>query len=229
MRSRRTSLISWIVAAAFVGAVGAQTVRAEVSECVGYDDPKRLMACYSKLMVDQVDAATGAKKPRVGPYIHVKSQDDSESGWTLTASDMGAAGWRSLSLRTYARNLWVRSEDQADAQRFEDLRPSIWLRCIDGQLSGFMDWGVFLDIERARITFRFDDEPVRAATTNVSADRQRIEPLGREQLIQRIRAMSNRQTLVAQVTPPGERPLAVEFDISGLVQAIQPLREACPW
>lgn len=199
---------------------------AEVSECVTYDDPKRLMECYRRLLMEK---DTQQDRPRSGPYILIKSEDDRETGWSLSASEMTPSGWRNLSLRTYAKNLWVRSEDQADAQRFEDLRPSIWIRCIDGTMSGFMDWGVFLDVRNARVAFRYDDEPVQAAVPHISEDRQRIEPISEDRLIQRITELFGKRRMVAQVTPQGENPLAVEFDVYGLEQAIAPLRAACSW
>ncbi len=229
MRQRTIPLSALIAIAVAIDVMHGPPALAEVSECVSYDDPKRLMECYRKLLTGQDMSAGTPERLKVGPYILVKSEDDSEIGWTLTASDMTPKGWRHLSLRTYAKNLWVRSEDQSDAQRFEDLRPSIWIRCVDGDLTGFMDWGIFLDVRNARITFRFDEEPVRAAVPHISADRQRIEPISKDQLIRRISAMFGKHTLVAQVTPEGEQPLAVDFDIYGLETAIQPLRTACPW
>ncbi len=96
-------------------------------------------------------------------------------------------------------------------------------------MSGFIDWGIFLDVETARIVFRYDDEPAQAAMVQVSKDHKKIESLSEDRVIFRIKEMFRKSRLTARVTSQGEKPLAVTFNISGLESAIKPLRKSCNW
>ena len=96
-------------------------------------------------------------------------------------------------------------------------------------MSGFINWGIFLDVEKAKVIFRYDDEPVQVAMAQVSKDHKKIEPLSEDRLILRIKEMFQKKRLTARVTPQGEKPLAVTFNISGLETATRLLRKSCNW
>ena len=97
----------------------------------------------------------------------------------------------------------MRTNDERDIARLEDLRPSIWLRCINGKMSGFINWGIFLDLEKAKVVFRYDDEPIKVAMAQVSKDHKKIEPLSEDRLIARIKEMFQKKRLTARVKPYG--------------------------
>ncbi len=160
-------------------------------------------------------------------FILIKS--DIDSGWQLFAAELAGERWQRLNLRVYTKHFWVRSDDELDVARLKDLWPSLWFQCINGKMSGFIDWGIFLDVEKAKIVFRYDDEPVQVAIAQVSQDHKKIEPLSKDRLISRIKEMFGKKKLTARVTPPGKKPLAVTFNISGLETAIKPLRKSCNW
>ena len=96
-------------------------------------------------------------------------------------------------------------------------------------MSGFIDWGIFLDVEKARIVFRYDVEQAQAVMVQVSKDHKKIESLSEDRVIFRIKEMFGKSKLTARVTPQGGKPLAVTFKISGLESAIKPLRKSCNW
>ncbi len=219
----------WILALLILSAVYGSTasLQAEAaSKCVAIDVPALLLECYRNLVIErEAGAATSVKNK--SPFVLIKSHLD--SGWQLNAVGRTGDRWKRLNLRLYASHFWVRSEDKRDIARVEDLRPSLWFRCINGKMSGFIDWGIFLDVEKARIVFRYDDEPAQAAMVQVSKDHKKIESLSEDRVIFRIKEMFRKSRLTARVPPQGEKPLAVTFNISGLESAIKPLRKSCNW
>ena len=96
-------------------------------------------------------------------------------------------------------------------------------------MSGFINWGIFLDLEKAKVVFRYDDEPIKVAMAQVSKDHKKIEPLSEDRLIARIKEMFQKKRLTARVKPYGGKPLAVTFNISGLETATRLLRKSCNW
>lgn len=219
---RMSALLALSIA---VGAAANLQAKAAVSECADIDDPARLLECYANLAKKR--EAEAARAENKSPFVLVRS--DSDSGWRLSASELSGDHWRRLNLRVYAKNFWVRSDDQRKIAHLADLRPSLWFRCVNGKMSGFIDWGIFLDIEKAKIVFRYDNEPTQVAMVQVSEDHKKVESLSEDRLIARIKEMFGKNTLTASVTPLGEEPLAVSFNISGLENAIKPLRESCHW
>ena len=69
----------------------------------------------------------------------------------------------------------------------------------------------------------------QAEMFKLSNDGKRIVSFSEKRLISRIKGMFGRRKLRARITPIGEKPIVVTFDISGLETAIQPLRKACYW
>ncbi len=224
----RTSVRTVAAAALLFGlSTFSQNSKAAVSKCASIDDPNRLLECYNELSKVRSENRTHKTSTKAGAYVHVKS--DRRPGWQLYAAGLTAEGWERLNLRVHSSNMWIRADEHDDLKNLKDMRPSIWLRCIRGRMSGYIDWGIFLDVERAKIVFRFDQEPFQTALARVSKNHQKIEPLSKAKLLERIKEMFGKRKFIAKVTPVGEQPLAVEFDISNLEQAIRPLRETCNW
>ena len=222
-----------ILSTVYVAAAGLQA-KAAISKCAAFDDPTLLLECYEQLTKEWLTKRKqrdNRKKTQTdnkkSSFILIKSYMD--SGWQLAAEVLTDDGWERLNLRLYSTHFWVRSGDEQDIVHLKDLRPSLWFQCIGGKMSGFIDWGVYLDIEKARVVFRFDNEPAQAAMAQVSKDRKKIEPLSEKRVISRIKEMFGKKKLTARVTPLGEKPIAVTFNISRLETAIKPLRKSCNW
>ncbi len=219
-------ILTFFILLAAYGATANLQAKAAVSKCAAIDVPSLLIECYKQLTTEWMKKKTQSDQSK-SSFVLIKS--DLDSGWQLAATGLTNDRWERLNLRVYSKHFWVRSDDERDIAHLEDLRPSLWIRCINGKMSGFIDWGIFLDVEKAKIVFRYDDEPVRVAIVQVSKDHKKIESLSEDRLISRIKEMFGKKRLAARVTPHGAKPLAVSFNISGLETAIKPLRKSCNW
>ena len=221
-----SAILTFFILLAAYGATANLQAKAAVSKCAAIDVPSLLIECYKQITTEWL-AKKQQSSNKKSSFILITS--DRESGWQFTAKGLTDDGWKRLNLRLYSAHFWVRSGDEKDVSHLKDLRPSIWLQCIEGRMSGFIDWGIYLDIEKAKIVFRYDNEPVQSAMAQVSEDHKKIEPLSENRLISRIKEMFGKKKLTARVTPQGEKPLAVTFNISRLETAIIPLRKSCNW
>jgi len=209
-----------------IGAMFTFKVEAAASRCVTIDSPSLLLECYRNLTKER-EARTNNVEQNRSPFVLIDS--NLNSGWQLVAVGLSGDQWRSINLRVYSKHFWIRSDEKRDIERVSDLRPSLWFRCIDGKMSGFLDWGIFLDVEKARIVFRLDSDPPKALIAPVSKDHKKIEPISENWVILRIKQMFGKKTLTARVTPQGQKTLAVVFNISGIENAVKPLRKSCYW
>ena len=221
-----TAILTVFILLAVYGATASFQAKAALSKCATIDIPSLLLECYKQLTTEWMGKKTQIDKSK-SSFVLIKS--DLDSGWQLAATGLTNDRWERLNLRVYSKHFWVRSDDERDITILEDLRPSLWIRCINGKMTGFINWGIFLDVEKAKIVFRYDDEPVRVAIAQVSKDHKKIEALSEGRLISRIKEMFRKKRLAARVTPHGAKPLAVSFNISGLETAIKPLRKSCNW
>ena len=233
MKKPTAILTFFILLVVYVAAAGFQA-KAAKSKCAAMDHPPHLLKCYEQLAKEWLtkrEQSGNRKKTqsdkKKSSFILIKS--DMDSGWQLAAEGLTDDGWERLNLRLYSTHFWVRSGDEQDIAHLKDLRPSLWFRCIDGRMSGFIDWGIYLDIEKAKIVFRYDNESAQVAMAQVSEDHKKIEPLSEDRLISRIKEMFGKKKITARVTPLEEKPIAVTFNISRLETAIKPLRKSCNW
>ena len=108
-------------------------------------------------------------------------------------------------------------------------RPSLWVRCAENTTSLFINWGVYLGLDETWMTHRIDDAKAVTSEWSVSTTNESVGRWRGGSSIPFIKGLFDRRTLLAQITPYGESPVIVTFNVSGLEEAVQPLRDACGW
>lgn len=109
------------------------------------------------------------------------------------------------------------------------IRPTMVVRCKEDHTDVFVNWGVYLGLDETRVLHRFDKLPAKTRTWNISTDREATFYRSSRGAVEMVRAMMEHDKLLLQVTPYGESPAMVTFDLRGLTDAVIPLREACHW
>ncbi|MGQ4879814.1 type VI secretion system-associated protein TagO [Billgrantia sp. LNSP4103-1] len=87
--------------------------------------------------------------------------------------------------------------------------------------SPYHDWG--------HVTMRIDDQQAFTNRMQESTDNSVLGLWSGGQSIPVIRRMFGAERLTVRATPYGQSPITVTFDITGLEDEIQPLRQACNW
>lgn len=175
---------------------------AQASECLSISDNNSRLECYDN---ENAYKPATPEKEEIGKWeisIDVSPIDDSQ------------------------RVLLMVDANERVGRSFMASRPTLVMRCESNKTELFIDWGSFITTSTTAVTTRIDNE--KAATNNweMSSDNQASFAPNSISLVKKL---TGKDTLLARITPYGENPYTVTFDITGLDNAIKPLREACNW
>lgn len=98
-------------------------------------------------------------------------------------------------------------------------------QCDSEKTELLIDWQIYLG-SIASVTLRIGDNEARTSRWTISSDKQKSF---NKNPIDTLKEMLTAEQMVAQITPFNQSPSTAVFDISGLAEAIKPLREACDW
>ena len=105
--------------------------------------------------------------------------------------------------------------------------PSLVLRCKSNRTEVYVVWDEFLGSDGISVTTRFGRKPASSRTWSLSTDNQAsFYPGSAPAFIKELMAVD---TLVLMTTPYNESPITATFEVTGLVDQVQPLRTACKW
>lgn len=98
--------------------------------------------------------------------------------------------------------------------------------CAAGRTDAFLDWGYYLPGQR-EVLLRLDDDGPQPTFWEPEANSTRARYRNEGDVLARI--LVPRRRLVARVAPPRRDPITAVFDLTGMDDAMTPLREACGW
>jgi type VI secretion system protein VasI len=79
------------------------------------------------------------------------------------------------------------------------------------------------------VTFRVDDQKARTVGFEESTNKRSLGLWRGGRSIPEIKRLFGGKKLIARMTPYSENPFTATFNITGLEEAIEPLRKACHW
>ncbi len=109
------------------------------------------------------------------------------------------------------------------------VRPKLWIRCAENTTSFLIDWDVSIHIRNTSMLFRIDSQPAQTRTFPISTDHKTLGYFSGKKAIPFIKSLFGANELLLRVTPYGKEPAQVTFNLSGIEQAVKPLRKACGW
>jgi type VI secretion system protein VasI len=107
--------------------------------------------------------------------------------------------------------------------------PKLWLRCSENTTSFIVTWDVYLGINARPMTYRLDSDKARTKVFDIATNNKSVGHFSGGKAIPFIKKMFSKDKLLLQITPYSQNPAQITFDISGLEEAVKPLREACGW
>ncbi|GJL65168.1 MAG: hypothetical protein NPIRA05_01390 [Nitrospirales bacterium] len=114
----------------------------------------------------------------------------------------------------------------ADSGQSSFNRPIVMVaRCRSNDTDFYFDWNDYLGSE-ANVLTRIGTNEAQTNRWSMSTDSQAtFHP----RPVQFLNELINADRLVAQITPYNESPVTAIFNLAGISNAIQPLRETCEW
>lgn len=146
----------------------------------------------------------------------------------LQESDNRTGNWRSnvtTNPLDDSKTVTLSLSSQKGGSRFDE-RPTLIVRCQSNTTEMYINWHEYLGNE-AEVISRIGDEPAQTKWWSISTDHVATFYPGNK--IAFLKQLMNVDKFVAQVTPYNESPVTAVFEISGLEEAIIPLRESCSW
>lgn len=123
--------------------------------------------------------------------------------------------------------MFVNAEEPVHTSLLGRSTPSLVIRCQNNKTEVYIQWGAYLGLDTIETITRIDKEKATKKFWSVSTNnKSAFYPSGG---IAFIKSLLNKEKLFAQVTPYGENPVKVSFNISGLNEEISPLKTACKW
>ncbi|WNL39843.1 type VI secretion system-associated protein TagO [Halomonas sp. PAMB 3232] len=191
------------VAAAIVFFIG-QAHAAE--DCVDISNDDRRLACYDAEYQPSSDVTQ-------------------ESDWMVNSETSPIDDSTAVYLRVFSKEpVTDRIGRQGDAE--------LWIRCSENTTAMIMKFAGnhMADLNQyGQVTLRIDDLQARTMRMDASTDHSSLGLWSGGRSIPVIRSMFDHDTLTVRATPYSQSPITTQFPITGLEEAIEPLREACNW
>ena len=149
-------------------------------------------------------------------------------GLRASTGSGGVGKWR-VSVQTDAINdtttvSLVLAADSANTQSDESI--ALIMRCRNYDTDLYISWHDYLCNETSVLT-RVGDEAAVTQKWNLSANHQ--SSFYPESPIEFVKQLLEADRIVAQVSPYRARSITADFDLTGLSNAVTPLRETCNW
>lgn len=114
------------------------------------------------------------------------------------------------------------------SEGFEDTRsPAVlMLRCQRNKTDAFISWNEYIGSDNMRVAYRIDKEGAKNVWWNASSNGQAsFIPKS----ISFIKSLEGKESIYVEAEKYRGGRVAATFNISGIEEAIKPLREACSW
>ena len=203
MKLKAILVITW----ATVSSVALADTKQDIAKCAATSSGSARLVCY-----DAIARKLGVDKP--------SSTTTTGSGKWAVRSDKSPID---DSVNVY---LSVQSEEPV-RYGYNTVRPSLFIRCSENKTNVFLNWDLYLGLDSTGMLTRFDSENASTETWSISTDNRAVFVRGSD--IAFAKKMMNHNKLLTRITPYGESPVMATFPISGLSEAIKPLRQACNW
>ncbi|MEL0629960.1 type VI secretion system-associated protein TagO [Psychromonas aquatilis] len=109
------------------------------------------------------------------------------------------------------------------------ITPELIIRCKENTTALTVWWGVYLGLDSTYVTYRIDNLKARKTKWSLSTKNEHIGKWSGNTSIPFIKKLFGKEKLLMQLTPYGENSVMTTFDISGIEEAIKPLRSKCNW
>lgn len=178
-----------------------------IGSCKSINDNEQRLACY--------DTAFEVNTSVV--------ETNSKSKWVITeeVSPIDDSKTVMLSLKS----------DSPIKSDFSQVIPTLNIQCKERETDFYINFNIFLSTHDIKPITRIDsDKAVNGVEWYISTDYKALfYPGSQKKINEFIKTLKDKKKFFIQVTPFSKGSVNTTFDLTGLDEAIKPVREACNW
>jgi type VI secretion system protein VasI len=205
-----------------IGSVYAQNGKPEACALIPSDEVR--LACYDKIFANESGEDEGAPDSS-DVEKEEPTPKDIVSSWVTRSTKSEIDDSQTVILRT--RNIETVYNEYG---REEPI--TLIIRCMENTTSMYLSFDRFFVADHqgaGDVTFRVDDNKAFTRSLRESTDNHALGLWRGGNAIPFVKRIMGGDKLVVRARPYSGSYFTTSFDIAGLDQAIQPLREACHW
>lgn len=183
-------------------------VNKDIKRCANKNNDADKLICYENI----------AHKLKVHPVS--RSNKKNIGQWKISRSAVGNNNRRNVTLKLAAKKP-IRAGNQPST-------PYLSIRCINNRTSVQLEWNAYIADRDVKISRRFDQGNTDTRLWLISSDYTATFPKSYN-YIRFTKALLNHSSMDIEVSPYGRGAITASFDLTGIRNAIWPLRKACEW
>lgn len=121
------------------------------------------------------------------------------------------------------------AEHEVPIRSYRTTRPKLYIRCHENVTAVLIDFGALITTDRTSLRLRIGERPPRTAVWRMSTDYEAAGLWRGGEAIPFVKSLLGQPRLLVEVTPHSESTKLVEFDLTGIGEAVKPVREECGW
>ncbi len=218
----RSAIYAAALGAVLLSALAAPATAQDGAVCALLADDGKRLDCYDFLFRKAPSAAASGQPESGAP------SDEPEAG---AAWHTAAGAWElaeHISKLDDSTNVFINVESLVLFEGPQDSKyPRLVLGCREGKTNLWIDFG--MNVEDGGIVYRIDKMPAATLTMQLSSNDQALGLWEHEEAVGFAKKLLKADTLLARAIPAGGSARDAEFLITGMAEAIKPLRKACKW
>lgn len=215
----------------WAAASGDDALKAQLARCAAVHDALNRLECFDLLARSlglnpgstAPEAPAASATPPVSPPVVSEPAPIPESTTTMVS------GWRVVIKRDDKGRLHIVTLETTAAQGVgvRGTPVTLSLRCMDRETSAFINWESYVGDDSVPVTVNVGGAGASRSNWKISSNGTMTYYPGKT--VPFVQSLLSAKQLDARVNPYGGHEVSANFDLSGLVSAIQPLRQACRW
>lgn len=200
-------------------ASGAEDIQKSLLSCSAEKNSIKRLECFDRLASKEQKEADIAAAQKVGGHA-------APTNWHVAIKKSPVDDSTTVILSTESKDFIPGRHKNRPS------RPTLIVRCLENTTAAYInfDGHHMADIQNyGRVTFRVDKQKAFTRSMDGSTDNRSLGLWGGGSAIPLIKKLIGGESLLIQATPYSESSMTFTMDISGLDEAIKPLRKACNW
>ena len=183
-----------------------QITNSELAKCISIKDDATRLECFDKL----------SKAYILESEEDTQLETDNVGNWDVETTINPIDDSKTVALTLYSD------------EGVNNLGQPIYLvvRCQVQETELYIGWRRFLGLWSKSVLIRLGDGKAKKQQWQISSDKLHTFKSNPKRFIEEL---LEHDTFVAQITPYSSNPITASFNISGLENALKPLREVCGW